>query len=157
MDATASLQRTKRTIALALVVYFIVGSATHLAGYRMKEFPPFFNWFLFNQVPSHSQVMYAIRINEYDGIQYNPPVLFAEAVGMVSDPRSNRARDLTMRLGRALESNDSEALGLRDVVERSYLRADTAYEIVKITYDPVVFFKIGEATAIDVLAAFRTP
>jgi hypothetical protein len=139
--------KLKVLIFAFLVVYFVGGLSTEvfLKG-KQKEFIPFFSWFLFDYVPNEKRVnKYSVRISEYANKKINPPILYENAYGIVDTPQSPKARELILRLGKSLErGNKIESQRLRQLLEQIYLPRPVRYEIVIVTYQPLLRFESGE-------------
>lgn len=140
-----------KTFVLAFfIVYFVGGLATEiLPPWKDKSMIPFYSWFLFDKVPNERHIP-SLRILEYEGNSVEPPLLFAEAKGVVKEPRSPKARELIGALGRSIWKNqEEESRRLREFLEQSFLPLCVRYEIVMIEYDPIERWKTGNYTVMQ--------
>lgn len=130
-----------------LVVYFIVGLSTAaLPAWKNKSITPFFSWFLFDKVPNKGQTS-SVRILEYDGNVFEPPLLFTEAKNVVSEPRSQKARQVIQEFLRSIERNQSEEIeSVRATFEQNFLPSCVRYEVVALEYNPIERWKSGQYT-----------
>lgn len=149
--------RLKIFLILFLIFYFVAGLSTEifLPG-KEKNLPPFFSWFLFDRVPNDKNLTeYKVRILEYNNKALNPPVFFDQAHGIIDNPQSPKMRILIQRLGQSMErKSEDESLRLRRLLEQVYLPQNLRYEIVIVTYDPILRFKTGQFE-IKILGEFK--
>lgn len=141
-----------------LVFYFIAGLSTEvfLDG-REKDYLPFFSWFLFSHTPPESSsTQFAVRILEFEGKTFDPPVFLNEAYGIIDQPNSPKLRELTRKLGAsALMGSAREREQLIILLERIYLPSGPMrYELVLVTYDPIRRFATGELENVKKLGEF---
>ncbi len=148
----------KNFIFTFLIFYFIAGLSTEiLLPGRQKDIPPFFSWFLFNHIPQSQASQQAVRILEYQGKTFDPPVYFNQAYGVVEDPRSAKARELIRRLaGALLMEQKEESERLRRIFEQVYLPSSVRYDVVVVTYDPREQLLSGKSPHIRKLGEFTT-
>ena len=135
----------KSFIVFLIVFYFISGISTEIfLNNKPKDFPPFFSWFLFSKVPSAKETQkFSVLILEANGRKITPPILFDDAKGIVAEPRSPKARELITNLGGTMQKGAPDDR-LKLLLERLYLPPNTKYEIVLVSYNPLVRFKNGE-------------
>jgi hypothetical protein len=155
----SSYKSLKKIILLVLLFYFSAGLSTEIfMNGKEKDFPPFFSWFLFERVPNEKySTKYVVNITQIGGEQFNPPVLYGDAKGIVNEPASPKARDLIRFIGLNLNrgsTNESEKL--RKYLERVYLPRSTKYEILLITYNPLTYFKTGKIEKSRKLGEYMT-
>jgi hypothetical protein len=159
-DFAKALRPMKIFIASVLCVYFLVGLSTFslFRTGRDKNVTPFFHWFLFALVPNENgETHYELRITAVHGSHLATPVLFSRAEGIIADPDSNRARDGIRRLAGALAAGDgAEAQVVRAQFEAAYLPPGISYDVVAITYRPLVRFRTGETDPTVTLGSFKT-
>lgn len=140
-----------------LIFYFVAGLSTEvfLDG-REKDFLPFFSWFLFSYTPpEHSSTQYTVRILEYDGKTFDPPVFLNEAYGIVDQPNSPKLRELLRKLGAStLMGSKRESQQLRMLLEQIYLPSSIRYEVVLVTYNPLRRFETGKVESVKKLGEF---
>lgn len=140
-----------------LVFYFIAGLSTEffLDG-REKDYLPFFSWFLFSHTPDEKSTQYTIRIIEFDGKTFNPPVFLNQAYGIVDQPNSPKLRELIRKLSAStLSGSTRESEQLRMLLEQIYLpEGPIRYELVMVTYNPIRRFEMGELESVRQLGEF---
>jgi hypothetical protein len=72
----------------------------------------------------------------------DPPVLFEEAVGVVDEPRSPKARSIIKIMNESVRSgNDDQFQTLKKQFEQAFFVPPAAYDLVAVKYDPVERFK----------------
>ena len=134
----------KGFIVTVLIAYAVGGFLTELRPpLQERELIPLFSWFIFHTVPKGSRP-FAVLIGEYDGRPLEPPLLFSEAGGIVSDPRSSQAADLFQHWGSSLLAGDAaSAEALRRIFESSFLHRPARYDLIQTSYDPVERWRSG--------------
>ena len=137
----------KGFIVTVLIAYAVGGFLTELRPpFRERDLIPLFSWFIFATVPNDARP-FAVLIHEYDGRPLDPPLLFGEATGIISNPRSSQAADLFQRWGwSALGGDAARAEGLRRVFEESFLYRPARYELVETNFNPVERWRTGRYT-----------
>lgn len=135
----------KKLLIIFLVVYFIGGLATKaLPAWKDKSIIPFYSWFLFDKVPNKDRTTSAVRIIEYRGDIFQPPLLFTEAEGVVTEPRSPKARDVIQNLARSIaRSQEEQSRFLREAFEQNFLPSCVRYEVISLEYNPIERWKTG--------------
>jgi len=131
-------------IIALLIIYVVGGLATRaLPAWSDKSIVPFYSWFFFVDVPEYVQQS-ALIIHEYDGEQLEGPILFQNALGIVDNPRSAKARELIQRLRKSLDDGDVETSRmLRKQLEDNFLPLCLGYRIATIAYNPIERWKHG--------------
>ena len=128
-------------VALFLAGYFVFGFSALLLPRR--EVFPVSSWSLFALVPGQES-RYALRLLEAGGKKLAEPVLYQEAEGLVVDPHSVAVREIVQQFGLAVERGRiQEQLRIRRMLERDHLPSPCRYELVMITYDPLVRWRTG--------------
>lgn len=136
-------QFLKKFIFILLFLYFVLGIAAFPMG-NTKTLIPFFSWFLYIRVPNETN-MYAVRIYEYHGKKFDPPVFLHEAKNIVSESSSAKAREIIQRLGRSITNGHNNQIRyLRRLFEDAYVSSPAKYEIVKIKYNPIKLWNKNE-------------
>jgi hypothetical protein len=160
MKGDDSLNRPMRFISVFLAIYFLLGVSTYFFQKAdAKNFPPLFHWFLFNRVPNEQGMRhYTAQIVSRDERVYSSPIFFVAAGANVTDPKSNRARDLLQKIGRAIESQDElSSQQLIAIFEAAYILPGTRYEIVAVDYKPIERFLHGDIESVHILATREKP
>lgn len=154
------VSRLQSALAVFLCFYFVAGLTTFFLfpSGKDKSFPPFFHWFLFALVPNeHFSTQYTVRLTAYQDVPLVQPELFGDADDIITEAKANRARDGIRRLGNALaQGNVRAAEEIRASIETAYFPSKLAYEVVKITYNPLERFATGKLEKIDVLGSYET-
>ncbi len=128
-------------VALFLAGYFALGLST-LALPHQEVFPCY-SWFLFALVPGRES-QYAVRLQEVPGQKLAEPVLFQDADNLVDEPHSVMVRNLVQQFGTAVEKGRmDEQVRLRRVMEKDYLPTPCRYEVVVLTYEPLIRWRTG--------------
>ena|ERR1017187_3095136 len=128
-------------VVLFLAGYFVLGLATVLL--PRQEVFPVYSWFLFPLVPG-LQTRYALRLQEAHGQRLDPPLLYQDAENYVTNPHSVTVDELVQQLGLVVEkARTDEQRRIRQVLEKNHLPAPCRYELVAITFDPLVRWHTG--------------
>jgi hypothetical protein len=123
-------------VAIFLVGYFVLGLGTAML--PQQEVFPLYSWFLFPSVPGR-QTRYALRLEEPQG-----PLLYQEAEGFVANPHSVTVDELVQQLGLAVKQGRvNEQQRIRQVLEKNHLPSSCRYELVTITFDPLIRWRTG--------------
>lgn len=137
----AAYRNCRAWVTLFLAGYFVLGLAT-LALPRGEVFPCY-SWFLFELVPGRES-QYAVRLREVHGQKLAEPVLFQDAEDFVAEPHNVMMRDLVQQLGAEVEKGRmDEQVRLRRVMEKDYLPTPCRYELVVLTYEPLIRWRTG--------------
>ncbi len=139
-DVTARLpspRRLARLFVLILAGYFVLGTASQKLVPGAYEVFPLFGWSLFSRVPGPTTT-YRITIHEFDGRPVEPPVALLDAPKAMVRGDRFIARKVIQRLGAAQAAGKTgEVERLRRLLERSYLRAATGYDLTVERYQPL--------------------
>ncbi|HUJ71931.1 MAG TPA: hypothetical protein VLZ30_06780 [Verrucomicrobiae bacterium] len=128
-------------VALFLAGYFALGFSTLLLPGR--EIFPVSSWSLFALVPGQES-RYALRLLEAGGQKLAEPVLYQDAEGLVANPHSVAVREIVQQFGLAVEQGRiQEQLRIRRMLEKDHLPSPCRYELVTISYDPLVRWRTG--------------
>ena len=150
-----SYRSTKIFVALFLAVYFLAGLYT--SNLPNREAYPFFSWNLFSKVPQANVREFALRIVEYKGQRFDPPIFLNEAKGMYSRARLHKYWGPINSLGRNIKSNNKEEIErFRRRVENIFYSHPVTYEIVRIRYNSVERWKTGRLQQVETIAVFTT-
>ena len=118
-------RRVRLLVLLLLGLYFIAGLTTKPVTGR--EIFPFFPWFLFSEVPETKDI-YDVRIYEYNGDSFDPPLYYSEAKNLVPKNPLPRVHNLIQTLGNSLGKNQiEESEKLRIFFELNYLPGKARY------------------------------
>lgn len=132
-------------VALFLAGYFALGLATVLL--PQQEVFPVYSWFLFPLVPGR-QTRYALRLQEARGQGLTPPLLYQDAENYVANPHSVTVDELVQQFGQAVtKGRVDDQQRLRHVLEKNHLPSPCQYELVTITFDPLVRWRTGRYEA----------
>ena len=158
MTQFAAYRARRLLIPFLLLGYLAMALKPGPAG--TVEFYPFFNWSLFTSAPGERVTRPAILVRSIDGRAVEPPALFFD---MTEDFRAAGRREILVsklagNMRRAVGRGDAETVErLRGVLERSYMseveRAE--YDLVLISYDPLIRLHTGQIDSVAVLASFR--
>jgi hypothetical protein len=141
-------------VALFLAGYFALGLLTLLLPRR--EVFPVYSWCLFALVPGQES-RYALRLQEVRGQKFAEPVLYQEADSLVADPHSVTVRELVQQFGLAVEKGRvRQQLRIRRLMEKDHLPSLCRYELVIITYDPLIRWRTGRYE-VRLLAQYASP
>ena len=128
-------------VTFFLAGYFALGLLTLLLPRR--EIFPLYSWFLFALVPGQES-QYAVRLQEVSGRKLAEPVLYQDADNLVADPHSVTVRELVQQFGLAVEKGRvREQLRIRRMMEKDHLPSSCRYELVIVTYDPLIRWRTG--------------
>lgn len=145
-----SYEESKRLVVLLLVAYVTIGFTTALLpGWQDKSILPFYSWFFFVNVPEEVETP-ALLIVEYNQQALPEPIFFQDAVGLVREPWSAKARELIQTLRYRLDAGDeSSAAKLRTDLENNFLSDCTTYQIATVTYHPFERWQHGSYEVLD--------
>jgi hypothetical protein len=149
---------TLRRLLVPMIAIGYAMAAIHLKPAEDVETFPFFNWSLFSTTASvRSDVVVMVR--RVDGRQVDPPGLYYDMIDTFASAKSRdiRLRKASLRLARALRSNDATtAAALRSVIEQTFMRdaGEVHYDLAIITYDPIVRRQSGAIDNLEVIASF---
>jgi len=143
----ADYNKLKKYIIVFLIIYFIGGLSTAaLPAWKDKSITPFFSWFLFHKVPNNGQ-MASVRILEYNGDVFDPPLFFTQAEDVVADPRSQKARQLIHEFLKSIQlKQDKKSEEVRAIFEQNFLPSCIRYEVVALEFNPIERWKSGQYT-----------
>jgi len=139
-----------------LVVYFVVGKYTERL--PEAEWYPFFSWTLFSKIPALNEE-YAVRIHEYEGKIFDPPIFFSQTQGVysVSNTSITEYHFMIQLLGRSLKRNqEDEIIRRRQIFEANFLSHPVIYEVVKIKYDSIKYWKTGVMLGVESVAMLNS-
>lgn len=136
-----------------LLVYFAGGLFTRR--FPKEEVYPFFSWSLFDRMPN-SHITYTIRVHRYSQERFNPPKFFADAAYMFSgtDNSPSRYDVIIQDLGESLERKDADEILTNRKRLEVHMNDDVEYEVIKVTYNPLKFWKDREVTEMVHLGFF---
>lgn len=148
-----SYRRLSLFAAAWLAVLFVVGLGGEI---WRREIFPFASWALFPLVPHHV-TEYDLEFRAVHGNPLETPRRFSRAGGLVPSPHSVAAFHVIQGLGQALEhGRAAESRALRRQIDALCIPEPLAYDVVKITYDPVARHDTGGTLDRRVLGAFVT-
>ncbi len=147
------------TLKYATVLMLIGYALTGLWTRRLPEGEryPFFSWFLFNRIPQISETAYNIRILEAGGTPLQPPVTFKDAAPFFSTVDNSPAAyyQLIQELGQALAAHDTlEGHRVQKVLDQHFT-APVLYEVLKVTYNPIEYWRSAQWQEAVRLAVFK--
>jgi len=154
-----SYKLLKKVVIVFLAAYFSVGLLARFLSIGTERFYPFFSWFLFTRVPPRIQTSFDLRIYEFEGKQFDPPIFFEKA-GSVYKKNSRlmaEYRNLIQRLGTAAKQNrKDEITQLRRELEANFLSHPVIYDIVEIRYNIIEYWKSGHIIEAKQIAIFNS-
>jgi len=131
-----------------ILLYFYMGF--YFSSHTSEgEAYPFFSWFVFTRVPPQFITGYALKIVEYEGKKLDPPVFFQDSHGIYFKKILTMTEyDYTIRvLGENIERGETEKVEqYRKTIEESFLSQPVVYEIVRIEFDTLKYWKTGQFT-----------
>ena len=150
----------KRSVAasfLFLALYASIGFGAYVtSGRSFERAYPFFSWFLYVSVPQHIQGGYDIVVTAENGKTLPQPLPLTDANARFLDMHIaeqdvvNAAREF----GRALEANrPADAADVRNMLE-AHMITSLTYEVRKIQFDSLDYFKHGTIIRNKVLGTF---
>jgi hypothetical protein len=124
-----------------LAGYFVCGLLTLLLP-RQEAFPVY-SWFLFPLAPGR-QTRYALRLQQVNGQTLDSPRLYQDAGEFVADPHSVTVDELVQQLGSAVQQGRAEdQRRIRLLLEKDHLPSPCRYELVTISFDPLIRWRTG--------------
>jgi len=142
INAMAAYRILRGWITLFLAGYFLSGLLTLLL--PRQEVFPVYSWFLFPLAPGR-ETRYALRLQQVRGQSLDPPLLYQDAGDFVADPHSVTVDELVQQLGRAEQAGRwEESRRIRLLLEKDHLPRPCRYELVTITFDPLVRWRTGQ-------------
>jgi len=144
----------KTVIALIFATYACFGVL--LEYFIHGEIYPVFSWSLFSVIPNPT-VDTTIRVHEMHGKQYEPPLTFQDLTFLFTEIGHSPTQytPIIKRLGDAIKDDNQEKIDK----ERAHLEAlfgtmPFRYDVVRITYDPIVFFSTHTPEDERIIASF---
>ncbi|MEM6821413.1 MAG: hypothetical protein AAF558_05675 [Verrucomicrobiota bacterium] len=121
---------------LAVFVIGLIAAPT-----KKHEIFPFFCWFLFSKTPE-TTINHVIVLTHFDGKPIIPPQPFMESPLIERFEAGTNAHRVIQALGTAIENQDQkEMIRHRNMIEESYFKGPTTYEVRKRIYDPLTYYK----------------
>ncbi len=146
------------TRRILLILYILATPVLGIIGLITsphKEIYPFFSWFLFALTPSY-KTSYQIHIHATRDIALPTPLPYTQAQGYVPTPQAITVRELTQRLGKAIEKGDLHTQGIvRGLLERHHLYPGTTYSIHRAEYDPLLVWQKKQEPITELIAIFN--
>ncbi len=152
-------QALKYIVFIFLAAYVIGGLATNpytiFGEQDGKEVYPVFSWFLFAKIPT-PQSKYVLRLHSYGTEVYNPPLAFEETSFLFRAIGQTPTRYLqeVSSFGREIEQGRNGE-PYRTNLEKIFMKP-ARYEIVRIHYDSLEYWKTGLTKKEKVLGIFST-
>jgi len=139
------------------IVYFFAGFyvSKTIRGEKYLIFPAF----LFTQVPPQIGTEYTVRILEYGGKELDHPILFPDAYKLYFDnsialPHYN---SVIRYIGINIWQGQSGEIGhYIEALERSFLSKPVVYEIVRVKFDTIEYWRTGKTIEEKGIATFNT-
>lgn len=150
---------THKILLISLISLYAAGGI-YTGATPQGEAYPFFSWFVFSGVPPKFQVKYDARFLEFGGKTLDPPVFFKAARGRhlkdsVALPQYSYLVNL---LAEAIAQNNSEDIARqRQTLEGNFISRPLVYEIIKVRFDTLEYFKTGRILEIERVAVFNVP
>lgn len=137
---------------MSLLAQVVVGYAGWFTPRR--EIFPFTAWFMFALVPNE-QTDYDVLLHGPAIHPQEPPQNFDQSGVFVHAPHSIVSHQLIQQLGDAVEKGDAARIAyLRPQLEEQFAAAHMRYDLIKVTYTPVVRWKTGRVLSSRVLRSF---
>lgn len=151
------IDRYIKHIAIGCVVlYFCFG--TGLRMFVREGIYPFFSWNLFSIIPNE-QTIFTLRVLTLGDESYTPPRRFDELTELFKVLRQSPTEYVPHinDLGFAIQGGRTDKIGrYKKIVERIFFKTPATYEIVKVTYDPIEFWRSRTYTSEHVITTFDT-
>ncbi len=151
-------RRIRKGMSWFLAAYFAGGLLTLLRTGRdmnEREVYPVFSWFLFALV-RQPEAQYGLLLHEVNGRSVEPPCLYQDAEGRISQPHNVIVFQLTQKFGAAVERHEPEQQKYRELLEKNWLPSRKRYELVKVNADPVARWKNGSYAVTQRLNTFTS-
>lgn len=148
-----------RALLVALLVLYW-GAGYYYSKSFAGERYPFFSWFVFSRIPPRYETEDSIRLLELNGARLSPPLLlkdayrenyFAKGPGLSISQYRFLARSLGSAVGR---KNEELVRRYRTEIENGLLGNTVVYEVVRVRYDTIEFWKSGAVQSVEPLATF---
>lgn len=149
----------KKYLLLFLIIYFSTGLLARYFSEGTEDVYPFFSWFLFSKVPSRIQTDFAIRIHQFGGKQFEPPIFLEKAEDIYDTTLYSTAEyhRLIQQLAMSAKQNRSEETEyFRSKLEKTFVAHPVVYEAVEIKYNPIDRWKRGQLIKVKSIAIFNS-
>ena len=141
-SSALSVYRRQRGWLAGVLMLQLVGGLGVLFAPGQEVFP-LYSWFLFPLTPNPG-VRAELRLLEYQGRAYAPPVSLESARDVVATTQAPVVVRLARDLARAIaQKNEPEANRIRQILEGNYMAGPGRYELVEIEYDPIQRLQTG--------------
>lgn len=150
---------THKIILISLISLYVAGAIYGSTTIQGEKYP-FFSWFVFSGVPPKSQEQYDARILEFKGKALNPPVFLKDARGLylIDSVALPQYSYLVRLLGVSIAGDSPEDIARnRQALEKNFLARPVSYEIVKVRFDTLEYFREGKISEINSVAVFNVP
>lgn len=148
----SSYRRLTLLATALLAVMFVVGMASEIPPRR--EVFPLASWFLFVLVPDRT-TEYDVEFRAVDDRPLDPPVRFGRSGNLVFQPHSVTCFQVIQQLGLSLErGKPGQVRALCRQVDTFCRPARLRYDVVKVTYDPLIRYDTGAVRERRVLGSF---
>ncbi|MEK7627917.1 MAG: hypothetical protein AAB421_00655 [Patescibacteria group bacterium] len=144
----------KGVIFSFLAMYFVLGFMTSFA--QKGEVYPFFSWSLFSYTPNKGEA-FTMEITAVGGKVQNPPIAFNETRPLFEKISQSPTQytPIIRDLGIALAHNKTSAIDLLSKkLSLLFPSGRFSYDILRIEYDPVEYWRSKTYTTHEVLGTF---
>lgn len=121
---------------------------------------PFSSWSLYHVAPG-TRVEFMVLVHPYEAQKFDPPISLedANARGFLKEYNSPTAYwKGIQRLGAGLERNQQQEVAKERIrLEDNFRSKDVEYEILKISYDPLEYWKTKKFKIIKRMGRFAPP
>lgn len=151
------LNRHLKYLAIGtLVLYFVLGAGLRV--FVRDDIYPIFSWNLFSYIPN-DQYKFSLRVLSYGTDKYTPPKRFDEMATIfekIHQPPTEYVRDID-QMGYALQGKDTDKIArIKTRLDTMFYKTPATYEITKVRYNPVEFWRTRSYISEVVLITFDT-
>lgn len=153
-----SYEAQKMIVIAGLILYFAAGVFERAEKHGAETYP-FFSWYLFAEIPNPSNEAYTVHILSIGDTVYDPPLPFSETRPLFEQIRQSPTEYTHEidELGRAVTRGHKKlAARYQAEFEKMFSGQPARYELVRISYDPVLDWKRREHASSTPIAVFDT-
>lgn len=146
----------QKMIVVGALTFFVLSALYNEYVVRQSEYYPFFSWSLFSKIPNPRDD-FSIQVHKMYGRTFNTPQSFRELRPVfehIGQSPTQYTATIT-ELGRAIVQADTEAaLAHRTRLERIFGSESFTYDVLAVTFDPLLAYKENHFSTTSVIATF---
>lgn len=117
-----------------------------LYAFGRHEIYPFSAWDMYSRTPS-TLTDFRLLVHRVGDRRFEPPRYLHDVPGLDAPTRSVTNANLLRKFGFAVVAGDPSAQSYRDIAEQAFGLRDADYELMKIVFNPIRYYRDGEFSA----------